>query len=270
MLLLLTNQSLAWNALGHRLITQIAYDQLTHHAKMRFNRDNRAFSDDYSRSLVIASVWLDAIRFKTHAYDAMHYSDIPFSDDGSPLPVLPEINAVQAVEHASQTLLNPKASQHAKSVALRILIHVVADLHQPLHAATRVSRSFPEGDRGGNEVRLRKNPIANTLHAFWDRGAGLLVGRRRYGQAWVKHRAKQIEQRWPCDEISHLGELNPKYWAAESHELAKHAYALMPVDASYQRRAIQLLEPRFALAGCRLARVLNHIDSVLMNETNQS
>jgi hypothetical protein len=44
----------------------------------------------------------------------------------------------------------------------------------------------------------------------------------------------------------------------------------MPAEASYQHHAIQLLESRFALAGCRLARVLNHIDSVLMNETSQS
>ena len=260
----------SWNALGHRLITQIAYDNLTRHAKITFNAYNRAVEyDKKPQSLVNASTWLDSIRSRTHAYDAMHYIDIPFSTDGSRLLDLPRINAVQAVEKSKQVLLNPKASAYEKGIALRILVHVAGDIHQPLHAVTRVSWRYTEGDRGGNFVVLHKIPFAKNLHAYWDKGAGLLVGKRRYGNAWVKHRAAALEQRWPCEMASI--DSNPMHWAEESHALAvKMAYALPYdnyIDYRYQRSASQIIEPRLALAGCRLAFMMNQIDQGLHNDS---
>lgn len=268
--LLLSPIGFSWNALGHRLITQVAYDNLTRHAKIIFNAYNRAIEhENKGPSLVNASTWLDSIRSKTHAYDAMHYIDIPFSTDGSRMPDLPKINAVWAVEQSRQTLLNPKAGVYAKGIATRILVHVVGDLHQPLHATTRVSWRYPEGDKGGNLVVLHKVPFARNLHAFWDKGAGLLVGKRRYGSAWVKRRAVAIEQRWPCDMASM--DSNPMHWAQESHALAvKMAYALPlghRIDNHYQRAASQIIEPQLALAGCRLAFLMNQIDKAAFNDS---
>ncbi len=251
--------------MGHRLITQIAYDHLTRHAKITFNAYNRAVErNGRPASLINASTWLDSIRSRTHAYDAMHYIDIPFSNDASPLPRLSKINAVWAVQTSKQTLLNPKANAHLKGIALRILIHAAEDIHQPLHAATRISWRYPEGDKGGNLVVLHKNAVAKNLHAYWDKGAGLLVGKRRYGAAWVKRHATIMEQRWPCERVRL--DSNPMRWAEESHALAvKMAYA-MPVhdrvDSSYQRAAFQIIEPRLVLAGCRLAFLMNQVSEL--------
>ena len=57
--------------------------------------------------------------------------------------------------------------ENGKSMAMRLLIHYVGDLHQPLHCSSRVNGQYPAGDRGGNSFRL---PAADQkeLHAFWD------------------------------------------------------------------------------------------------------
>ena len=253
--LLYIPQVLGWNAVGHRLIAQIAYDNLTRDAKIKFNRYNRDMDNGFmSKNFVNSSVWLDSIRGRTHAYDAMHYIDIPFSTDGTPLPPVPTRNAVWAVEKSTTVLSNPNATAAAQRTALRILVHVVGDIHQPLHAATRVSWQYPEGDRGGNLVVLHKNPVAKNLHSYWDKGAGLFVGKRRYGQAWIKNKAAAIEQRWPCNPS--LADLNAMHWAHESNALAMQTVYQRSIDLHYQQVAQQIVEQRIALAGCRLAAVM--------------
>ena len=57
---------------------------------------------------------------------------------------------------------------NAKSFAMRLLMHYVGDVHQPLHAATRVNHEYPEGDRGSNKVSLPFKDEASDLHSIWD------------------------------------------------------------------------------------------------------
>lgn len=250
-------QSFSWSAVGHRLIAQIAYDNLSRQAKITFNRYNRELDQGYmSKSFVNSSVWLDTIRWRTHDYDAMHYIDIPFSTDGTPLPPVQSVNAVWAVQTSIKTLSNSDSTTVEKGTALRILVHVVGDLHQPLHAATRVSRQYPEGDRGGNLVILHKNRIAKNLHAYWDKGAGLFVGKRRYGQAWIKQKAIVIEQHWPCN--MRVVDMDAMHWALESNALAVQKVYLLR-DKNYQHMAQQIVEQRIAIAGCRLAGLMNQL-----------
>ena len=245
----------SWNAVGHRLIAQIAYDHLSRHQKIIVNRYNRAVDEDYtSKNMVNASVWLDAIRWKTHDYDVMHYIDIPFSTDGTPLPTLPRKNAVWAVNYYMKVLSDSNASLLEKGIALRIILHVVGDIHQPLHAATRISKEYPDGDHGGNFVLLYRNPVARNLHAYWDKGAGLLVEKRHLGAGWIQQQALRIEKLWPCD-LSTL-DLNPFHWAQESNALAIDYAYWLPLDKQYQRTAQRIVEQQIALAGCRLAGVL--------------
>lgn len=251
----------AWNATGHRLIAQIAYDQLTRHEKTVLNRYNRAIHDKMANNVVNASVWLDSIRFRTHDYDAMHYIDIPFSTNGLPLPAVSETNAVTAIHHSIDVLQSKKSSEKAKGIALRILVHVVGDIHQPLHTATRVSRDYPDGDHGGNFVPLYKNKVANNLHAYWDKGAGLLIGKRRFGTKWIKMHAKALEKQYPCS--LDLANTNVSYWAQESHDIAvRMAYA-----PALKPDLIQMIvQQRIATAGCRLACILHQVQVAAAND----
>ncbi|MDP3705086.1 MAG: S1/P1 nuclease [Legionellaceae bacterium] len=247
----------AWNALGHRLVAQIAYDNLTADVKRKFNRDNRALNYHHkSYGLVNASVWMDQLYSQDFkSLKPMHYIDLPYTTDGSALPKPGKVNAVYAITMASRVLSNSDATDLDKAIAVRILWHVVGDIHQPLHAATQVSQQYPQGDRGGNLVRLRNNAVARNLHAYWDKGAGVLSSKPRYSQNDVKQMAANIEQQWPCDPA--VMNRNPMDWANESHELAiKEAYTLpadgMP-DTTYQQKVSRITIQQIALAGCRLA-----------------
>jgi hypothetical protein len=54
------------------------------------------------------------------------------------------------------------------STAMRLLLHYAGDIHQPLHATSRVNKEYPEGDRGGNSVALPSISGAKNLHSVWD------------------------------------------------------------------------------------------------------
>jgi S1/P1 Nuclease len=58
--------------------------------------------------------------------------------------------------------------EEAKSYALRLLIHYLGDIHQPLHTAARVDDQYPKGDEGGNYFHLPSKDTAKNLHAVWD------------------------------------------------------------------------------------------------------
>ena len=150
-------QVYSWNAVGHRMIAHIAVNHLTPGASIRFNAYNHVLDKPgRPQTLVSSAVWLDTFyRRGSRSWDSMHYLDFPFSVDGSPLPRPQQMNALLAIQEAQHLLLNPQASLRTRALALRILLHVVGDLHQPLHAVTRISMELPKGDRGGNLVPLR-------------------------------------------------------------------------------------------------------------------
>jgi hypothetical protein len=255
----------AWNAVGHRLIAQIAYDKMTPHARGVFNQYNQSMDKIYKPlTFVNAAVWLDTLRYQdVNWFATMHYVDFPFSVDGSPLPSTQEINALWAIAKATNLLSNKYAKDFDKGTALRVLLHVVGDIHQPLHATTRVSTQFPQGDRGGNLLVINGTRVAKNLHSYWDKGAGLLVVKRRYSQAQIEKRALDIERRWPCNIAT--VDSSPLQWAEESHTLAVNkVYKTLPAnnlpDINYQRSAQKVTEQRIALAGCRLGALLNKID----------
>ena len=257
-----------WNALGHRLVAQIAYEHTTPHARQVFSQYNTAMDKIYKpQRWVDAAVWLDILRYQDVSwFVTMHYIDFPFSDDGSPLPSPQEINALWAIEKARNLLLNKYATDFDKGTAFRVILHVVGDIHQPLHAATRVSAHFPQGDRGGNLVPLKGTRIAKNLHAYWDRGGGSLITKRRYSSAQITKRAASIERRWPCQTVAI--DVAPELWAKESYALAVNtAYKELAgdntPDKKYQRLTKHTAERQIALAGCRLGALLNQIDEVL-------
>src|SRR5215467_12114600 len=94
-----------------------------------------------------------------------HFIDTPFTRDGTPLPAVPTPNAQERIA-LFRTVLGSSSPDELKSYDLVWLLHLIGDIHQPLHAATRVSGSDPQGDAGGNFVKL--DCAKCELHFFWD------------------------------------------------------------------------------------------------------
>ncbi|KTC93290.1 S1/P1 nuclease [Legionella cincinnatiensis] len=254
-------QAYAWNAAGHKVVAQIAYDNLSPEAKVMCYKYLRSRTHNTpNSSFVSASTWMDEIRFReVYWYDVMHYIDIPFSTEEIDLPPVESTNAVWAIKQAMHVFSSKKTTPSEKRLALRMLIHITGDIHQPLHAVTRVSQEFPKGDLGGNLFPLGANPVGNNLHKYWDSGAGLFLG--QYNAKKVKKTAHDLEQKLPCSRIS--TQIEPKKWAKMSHKLAlKNAYQLNPKESpstQYQENAQMLVQKQVVFAGCRLAVLLNKL-----------
>ena len=137
---------------------------------------------------------------------------------------------------------------------IRFLLHLAGDIHQPMHNTTRFSDRFPEGDRGGNNYKLR-GQIKN-LHAFWDWGGGFLGD-----QSTVHALADQAMAAFTFEQAQGLIEQPVSAWSQESYFIAvSMAYQVeenSEPDQEYAEAVQQISKERLALAGYRLAHVLN-------------
>jgi hypothetical protein len=183
-----------------------------------------------------------------------HFIDTPFSIDGTTLPPIPTPNAQERIA-LFRTVLASSSSDELKSYDLVWLLHIVGDIHQPLHAATRVSQADPEGDAGGNLVKL--DCAKCELHFFWDD----LLGRPN-DLASVLKKARKL----PNPKASLVAKMDEKMWVAEGFQAAQGVVYAPPVGLGdgpytlpleYKKRAGKLAKQRVALAGARLARLLN-------------
>lgn len=257
---LVSGSAWCWNAVGHKLVAQIAYHHLTPEVKARCNRYNHSLDQIYkSSSFVNAAPWMDGLRYMNELWlKKFHYIDIPYSVDGTEVSQPNAENALTAIANAKKVLQDNKSSDFNKGFNLRILLHVVGDIHQPLHAISEYSSRHPHGDFGGNLHFLGKNSVGKNLHSYWDNGGGLLHW-GKYTNKRINAKARQIEQNWPCnvEEAS----LEEQIWSEESHNLALSKAYLAKEGQSpskeYQLMVKDMSEKRIAQAGCRLAALLN-------------
>lgn len=261
LLLIFSTPTFSWCATGHKLIGQIAYDHLTPQARRYYAHLNQNLNQQqHYYTLVAAAVWMDTL-FDRHylAFKPMHYIDIPESSDGTPVPKMAAMNAVVAIQQAMETLKDSTATEEEKAIALRIILHVVGDIHQPLHTITRVTRDHPKGDRGGNDFHLGRNKVGNTLHRYWDKGGGYLSS--KLSDAEIRQLAKQLEIKWACP----TPDLELMHWVQASHALAvQHAYVIQEntcPTVEYEQQTQRDTQQQLVFAGCRLAQLLNNMIS---------
>ena len=246
----------AWNGAGHKLVAQIAYDNLSPHAKSMCGQIFQIRERDLEVYFVTASTWLDDIRKRNvYQFAKLHYIDIPFTKDKSKLPKIKPRNALWAIKQAILVLSSNKSDKANKFLYLKILIHVVGDIHQPLHTATKVSRSFPKGDLGGNLYLFSKSPYGKNLHQYWDNGAGFLTNKSLQE---TKLSARILEKKFPCSQVKPQ---KPEAWINASHFIAvNQVYSLRThkqPNSNYLSNTRLITQQQIALAGCRLASVLN-------------
>ena len=201
--------------------------------------------------------------FLRHRY--WHFVDIPFSSDHTPLPPIPVPNAQTQIV-AFRAVLAFSQPDELKSYDLVWLLHLVGDIHQPLHATTRVTQSDAKGDAGGNRVKLQGDAASN-LHSYWDDLPGTEC-KFCSDKIPCVHRAIVFGKTLrPVEQIAGRNMDTPT-WARESFEYARTEvyedpigpgdgpYTIVPWS-NYESQAYRLAQKRIALAGARLARILN-------------
>jgi hypothetical protein len=194
-----------------------------------------------------------------HKY--FHFVDTPFTNDGSALQAIPTPNAQERIA-LFRGVLASNSDDKLKSYDLTWLLHLMGDVHQPLHSATRVSSTDPGGDNGGNKVKLNCSGCPKELHAFWDD----LLGTGTSAQAVIKPVIKAAKKLPTADAVL-AAKSDEKDWIAESFQAAQQTVYQLPVAAgngpfsltsAYKSKAKTLAKQRIALAGARLANLINN------------
>lgn len=263
----------AWGPQGHRTVGAIADRLLTPQAHVVVAQLLRGDLDKFGHpsgrtTLESVSVWADEIRGTPDARPRWHYDNMPvcgrlprwrYCPDG-------QCNSAQ-LERLIGVLADRHAPPRVRNEALKWVVHLLGDLHQPLHAADNA-------DRGGNDVQVALAGVRTrgreSLHRAWD---GELV------RLALNNRSRQR----PPDDIDALarearslvartGQGTPDSWASESNRLARNVAYRFPgfacgrvpqrivvLDAAYQQEAEAVVRERLLLAGGRLASLLNSV-----------
>ncbi len=275
--------SLGWGAGGHMMTASIALSRLNPRARAKANellaiKIAPESVTAQSLNFINAAHWPDDLRpfSEFDKFKPLHFIDQPFSTDGTALPSgVPEPdNIVKALED-NVNILKTSTDKNAQAQALRFIIHFVGDIHQPMHCATRVSSANPDGDRGGNLVKIKipgnNGQLKDTnLHSYWDGGIGTFP---KQGPNFAPPPLSQIPAAVATARRGNPA-TNPKIklnnptdymgWANESFELAKTvAYDGIDngstPDAKYRAKATKVVRQRVAWGGYRLAALLNSI-----------
>lgn len=153
---------------------------------------------------------------------------------------------------------------------MRYILHLVGDIHQPLHTVARDTIAFPNGDRGGNDfVTKTGNGLpkgATNLHRVWDSGCGAFMsvdklGSRR-GDRDVANIIAKVNQEFPLTSLKkRVQVMNVDDWSKEGLKIAQDfVYKTKEHNTpskSYVSKGQKISRERAALAAHRLAYLLN-------------
>ena len=245
LLLLPHPQAWAWGSEGHRIIADIAWQHLNE-ATLQNLRQFLGGND-----LASVSTWADDVRNGRPDTGPWHYVDIPPTSAGYQPQDCHNDNCVVArITLFAHILGDPQASHAARSEALKFLIHFVGDLSQPMHAIADA--------RGGNDIPVSMfgstqcGQYPCNLHSVWDTGLIEHTGLREHQYA------RLLEVEIAADHLQ-AGPTDPVAWANASLQLARQAWVQpqAEIDEAYYQRERPVVNQQLALAGLRLAQVLN-------------
>lgn len=289
----------AWDDAGHKLSAYIAWEAMTSEVRSEAVRILLAAPEDSDLSVLYnafdsrsreardlelfmyAATWPDVIRnreFKTR-YEKYHrgnwhYGGIFWKGKGDVLEDFPEPSgiAVTKLRDFEMTLRDANSPDAEKAVALAWFLHVAADLHNPLHNASRVTESEPKGDQGGNFFHLEPAKADGSwrlnLHSYWD--------------SLITTNLRRDNDECDRDYLSPIVKLelalNPQSMFEDHLDLGKYeswnreAFAFLPEavygnglqrdalpDENYRRQAFGLAFAQIALAGYRIGGTMNSV-----------
>jgi len=287
--------SLAWFDTGHKIVAAIAYEE--------FNADERAAIDAILKKhpsymswtnefaarpreiglgqfvFMEAGTWPDEIRDNDdpRTHPAWHYIDYPlrpphFPDKPAPQP---DDDVVFGIKKSAEILENIHSAKRRQAEHLSWLIHLVGDIHQPLHCSSLFNNTFkaPEGDRGGNSFYVKMqtnsaNPV--KLHALWDG----LVGTGSDADNLLKKARNFVSKNARSGFPPGTFTATPLQWSKEGRQLSlSRAYEPLPaldgtklhpvvVPPGYLDGIRDLAQKQVSLAGYRLADLLRAILAV--------
>ncbi len=242
-------QSMAWGKLGHRIVGEIASSYLTAKAKKEIQLILG------NESIAITSNWPDFIRSDTNYkyLNAWHYVDLEknlsFMVARDSLKTDTSANAYNKIDFLIQQLKNKSLPQADKLMYLRLLIHIVGDVHQPFHVGRK-------GDRGGNDIKVSWFGESSNLHKIWDEEIidYQQLSFTEYVNS-INFTTLQQRNEWQKEPMDK--------WFYDSYEISERLHDdVKPNEKlgyNYNFKYIETLNNQLLKGGVRLAGILNQV-----------
>jgi len=280
-LALFATRAFAWGDAGHMTVAAEAYRQLSPELKaqvfevLKAHPDFEKWSKAYHRNPLIdqagyvfirCSTWPDQIRGTSNEFDHpnWHFIDYPLRPPAFAFEpdARPNDNILYGIEQCEKTLGDAKADVRLRAAQMSYLVHLVGDIHQPLHCESLYTSVYTNGDRGGNDFFVKPGQLPVRLHSLWD---GLPGGAANPQQEWKN--AIVLDTQFPRPALPELTrDTTPKAWSLESRQLAIEVGYLhgqlkgsitsdnaTALPEGYTKNAKAVADRQIALAGYRLA-----------------
>lgn len=275
---------LSWWDKGHMLVSLIAQKYMTEAARNKSKNLISLLAQEFPESadFITASCWADDIKSKGLPYfTPWHAANLPY-DPTNYLTAAQkrEITATtdcsrmdKVLSECITSLKDPVAIDWSKSITLRILMHLVADIHQPLHVVIFYSKDFPRGDTWGHDFAVLIESKVWSLHKLWD---GLIeINGQRFKRPLDLESTQALTQEAEALVQKHASVIatlqatclsSPTDWLHESYSDAlQYAYSDLilgqTLSPEYLEKARMCVERRLVLAGYRLGALLSEIFS---------
>ncbi|WP_299668612.1 S1/P1 nuclease [uncultured Polaribacter sp.] len=234
-----------WGQNGHRVTGKIAESHLSKKAKKAVNKLLKG------ESLAFVSTFADEIKSdrKYSEYYPWHYINMDLDETYATAKKNPKGDLVSGIQKCITVLKDKNSSTEDKAFFLKMLVHFVGDLHQPMHIGRRE-------DKGGNSIQVQWFGEGTNLHAVWDTK---MIETWNMSYVELANNAKDLSKK----QIEAIEKGSVVAWVDEVHEITKEVYHSVKVGENlrykYSYDHLDTLRDQLQIGGIRLAKILNDI-----------
>jgi len=234
-----------WSATGHRVVGKIANQYLTSKTKRNIKKILN------NKSLDFVSTFADDIKSdkRYNEFYTWHYINMPLDQNYEDSEKSSSGDLVSGINYCIKVIKDNNSSNDDKAFYLKLLIHFIGDLHQPMHVGL-------VEDKGGNDFKLQWFYKDSNLHSVWDRE--MIEG---YGMSYseIADNANILNK----NQVKAIQEGTLVDWVNDTHKLTRQVYAnVKPNDNlrySYSYDNFETVRSQLQKGGIRLAKVLNDL-----------
>lgn len=236
---------IVWGNTGHRATGAIAEQYLSRKAKKEINK----LLD--GQSLALVSTFGDDIKSddRYRSFGVWHYVNIPFDTTYDIHPKNERGDIIQGINTCVEIIKNPTSSKEDKAFYLKLLIHFIGDLHQPLHTGLGE-------DKGGNDFQVQWFKNGTNLHRVWD---SQMIERFNMSYSELATTMPSVSKK----QVALLQEGTVKDWMEDSRTLVKDIYKNTKkgddLGYDYMYQYFDSLRSQLQKGGIRLAGLLNEL-----------
>lgn len=241
-----SNNLQAWGMIGHRVVGEVASEHLSETAAKKIKELLG------HKTLAEVSNWMDDIK-SDHAYDSLkpwHYTTIPDGKTYDETTPNPEGDVIQGITFLVEALKKGGLSKDLERDYVKLLVHLVGDIHQPLHVGNGE-------DRGGNDVKVEWFWEPSNIHKVWDSG---IIDSKQYSYTELAKIVNHPSE----EEVERLQSTSVVDWAHEVMTFRDGIYDLPEngkINYEYRFKHWDTVKSQLMKGGVRLAGLLNEIYS---------